>query len=194
MKIYKKLQLPKDSAWDRKTWRRHFHWKLKYFIDGVVNIFRWIPTIYHDRDWDDAFTLRMLQKKIEHQREYIVKHNRHMRVDEDNFWMTVALNLIERELEEFYSLQKYDYMECDIKFIPIEGKSNYEMVSKITKDNLDLYLHKYPSAIHRVMKKYPDRDFSNKETLAFYIGIYNQERCRNLLFEILKRYSNRWWD
>ena len=73
MKTYTKLPLPKDSAWDRKTWRSHVHWRIKYFIDGVSNIIRWIPTLYHDRDWDEYFILRMLQKKIEHQRAYLVK-------------------------------------------------------------------------------------------------------------------------
>jgi hypothetical protein len=194
MKTFNKLQLPKDSAWGRKTWRSYVHWKIKYFIDGIQNIISWMPTLYHDRDWDEAFILRILQKKIEHQRAHLVRENRHTRVDEDNFWMTITLNLIERELEEFYGLQKYDYMEADFKFIPIEGKSSYEMVRKITKNNLDIFLIKYPASIRRVMKKYPHKDFGDKETLAFYVGNYNQEKCRNLLFEILKRYSNRWWD
>ena len=95
MKIYHKLKLPKDSAWGRKTWRSYFHWKIKYFIDGIHNIIRWMPTLYHDRDWDEAFILRILQKKIEHQRAHLVQENRHTSVDNDNFWMTVVLNLIE---------------------------------------------------------------------------------------------------
>jgi hypothetical protein len=40
MKEYKKLVLPKDSAWGRKTWRSYVHWRIKYFLDGVHNIIR----------------------------------------------------------------------------------------------------------------------------------------------------------
>ena len=98
MKTYNKLPLPKDTAWERKTWRKYIHRKIKYLIDGVHNIIRWIPFLFHDRDWDDYYILKMLQKKIEHQRNYLVNSNRHTRIDEDNYWMTVTLNLLEREI------------------------------------------------------------------------------------------------
>lgn len=195
MKTYTKLQLPKDSAWGRKTWRRYVHWKLKYFIDGVSNIIRWIPTLYHDRDWDDYFILKMLQKKIEHQRAHLVQENRHTNIDNDNYWMTVALNLIEREITEFYSLEKYEYMDVVIDFEPCEDRSmNYEMKTKIKEVYLDDYLKKYKSSIRRVMKIHRDKELRDKETLSMFVGIYNQQKNRKLLFTILERYSNRWWD
>jgi len=196
MKTYTKLTVPKDSAWDKKTWRRYVHWRIKEFIDGLINIIRWIPVIYKDRDWDDYYIMKLLQKKIEHQRDYIVKHNRHTRVDEDNFWMTVVLNLIEREHESFYSLEKYDYEKTNIEFVELAtSPGRYEIKETVEIDNLDEYLVKYPASVCRVKKLHPDKDFSSRRSmLAHYVGTHNQERCRNLLFEILKRYSNRWWD
>ena len=195
MKYYQKLKLPKDSSWGKKTWRTYTHWRIKYLIDGIHNIIRWMPTLFHDKDWDDYYVTKMLQKKIEYQREYIVKHNRHTRVDEDNFWMTVVLNLIEREHEEYYALEKYDYTESNIKFIDSETHpGSYEMLDELVWEELDIYLTKYPSAVRKVKQQYPDKDFTDKETLSLYVGIYNQKRNRNLIFEILKRYSNRWWD
>ena len=195
MKTYTKLPLPQDSAWDRKTWRKYTHWRIKYFIDGVSNIFRWIPTLFHDRDWDDAFTLKILQKKIEHQRAHLVASNRHTRVDEDNFWMTVTLNLIERELEEFYNLEQYDYMEMDFKFVPCENREgSYEMKTKMKRDRLDEYFYKYKGAVTRIMRANRHVDFVGKEKLALHVAKYNQERSRRLLFLILKEHSNRWWD
>lgn len=195
MKTYTKLPIPKDSAWDRKTWRRYAPIWFKQFIDGLSNIIRWIPVIYKDKDWDDYYITKILQKKIEHQRAHLVKHNRHTRVDEDNFWMTVVLNLIEREHEEFYALEKSDYIKSNIKFIEVEEKpGSYRMEEEVKWENIDGYLAKYPASVRRVKQQYADADFSNKGRLALYVGKYNQERCRNLLFEILKRYSNRWWD
>ena len=195
MKIYHKLKLPKDTAWERKTWRRYFHWKIKYFIDGIHNIIRWIPFLYHDRDQDDHFTLKLLQKKIEYQREYLVKHNRHTRVDEDNYWMTVVLNLIEREKEEYYNLEHYDYMDVQITFKPSKHRENsYELEQNIKSECLDDYLTKYKGAVRRVIKENHNLSISNKESLAFYVALYNQKRARKLLFNILEKYSNRWWD
>ena len=195
MKIYKKLVLPEDSAWERKTWRRYVHWKIKYFIDGIYNIGRWVPTLYHDRDWDDSFTLKMLQKKIEYQRACLVKSNRYTRVDEDNYWMTVALNLIEREMQEYYNLEQYDYMDVDITFVPsTKHENSYEMERLLKGDSLEVYLTKYKGAVRRVMKINNTVEFADKEKLAFYVSRYNQSRSRKLLFKILDQYSDRWWE
>lgn len=195
MKRYDKLILPEDSSWDRKTWRRHTPIWFNKFVDSVCNLIDWLPVIWKDRHWDDYYITKILQRKIELQRAYLVYHNRHTRVDEDNFWMTVVLNLIEREHEDFYSLEKYDYMDRELKFIDSTTHPGmYEMKKEIKSENLDAYLAKYPLVVRKVKKLYPDKDFTNKDTLALYVGGYNQERNRNLIFEILKRYSARWWD
>jgi hypothetical protein len=195
MKVYKKLQVPNDSAWDRKTWRKHIHWRIKYFIDGVTNIFKWMPTIYKDRNFDDFFILKILQKKIEFQRSYLINSNRHTNIPHDNYWMTVVLNLLEREIQNYYSLEMYDYLDQHIDFELVEGShDSYKMNRILIKENLDDYLNKYPSSIRKVMKKYKDIDLSHKETLALYVSKHNQEKCRNLLFEILKQKSECWWD
>lgn len=156
---------------------------LVVIIEGIKNIIRWVPIIYKDKDWDDYYITKLLQTKIEHQRKYLVEANRHTRIDIDNYWMTVLLNLLEREHEDYYSLEKYDYI--------VFGKS---IMSPPISETLDKYLNKYPGIIRRVMKKYPDRDFSDKDTLSLYVGMMRQEKCRNLIFDIMKRYSKCWWD
>lgn len=192
MKTYTKLVLPEDSAWGRITWRRYVHWRILKVIDGVSNIVRWIPTLYRDRDWDDSYILRLLQKKIEHQREYLVKANRHIRVDEDNFWMTITLNLIERELEEFYSTEYSDYVKEDIVYNP-----DRSIEFKLIEDNSEAYLLQHKAAVRRMIKEnYMDvRDkMKNGKSLAFILALYNQDRCRKLLYKVLERHLARWWD
>jgi hypothetical protein len=180
---YTKLKLPKDTAWERKSWRRFVHWRITYFIDGVRNIIRWVPVLYKDRDWDDYFITKMLQKKIENQRKYLVEHNRHLNIDSNNFWMTVVLNLIEAEHEEYYGCEYMDYYE-----------SESFLSDKLIFDNLDKYINKYPGTKRAVLKEFPETDFSNKIRLALYMGNHRQRKCRNLIFEILKRKSTFWWD
>ncbi len=192
MKHYQKLPIPSTSAWGKKS---IWHWRIREFFTSIKNIVRWIPTIWKDRDWDDFYITKLLQKKIEFQRKYLVKHNRHTNIDRDNFWMTVVLNLIEKEHEEFYSLEKYDYEKSDWVFIPSkEFIDSFEIEINTAWENLDAYLSKYPASIRRVKKQYPEKDFSRKETLALYVGMHNQQRCRNLIFEILKRHLYEWWD
>ena len=195
MKRYTKLPIPLDSAWGRKTWKRYTPIWLIVIIEGIKNIIKWIPIIYKDKDWDDFFITKMIQKKIEFQREYLVKHNRHMDIDRDNKWMTLVLNLIELEHEDYYLLEHHEYEKCNLKFIESESHpGSFEVEKEVEWENLEDYFKKYPNAIRKVKKMYPDRDFEDKDRLAMYLGMYNQKRCRNLIFEILKQKSDMWWD
>jgi hypothetical protein len=195
MKIYTKLPIPKDSAWQRKTWRRYVHWRIKEFIDGFTNIIRWIPTLYKDRDWDDFYITKMLQTKIEFQRKYLVHHNRHLNIDIDNRNMTWILNLIERKHEDYYQLEKYDYEKSEIVFTPILDRPGLNTMDVIVhSEKWDEYLNKYPGATRRVKKLYSDKDLSDKQELTRYVAQYNQERCNKLIWRIMHEKSEQWWD
>lgn len=189
MKHYSKLPIPKDTAWDRKTYKskllRIIHWRIKNLFQGTWNIIRWAPTIYRDKDWDDYYITKLLQKKIEHQRKYLVKANRHTNVAKDNFWMTVVLNLIERKHEEYYGMERYDYIILN----------DDDILGDLLSENLDEYIAKYPAAKRAALKKYTKSSrLDDKETLSLYMGYIRQEKCDNLIYEILKRHSAQWWD
>jgi len=195
MKTYTKLPIPKDTAWERRTWRRYAPIWFKNFIEGITNIIRWIPTLYQDKDWDDFYITKMLQKKIEFQREHLVYYNRHLNIDIDNRNMTWVLNLIERKHQDYYSLEKYDYEDSEITFTPIPDRPGLNELNTIVhSEEWDKYLNKYKGAVRRVKKLYPDRDFSDKRDLTHYIGRYNQERCNKLLWRIMDEKSEQWWD
>ena len=195
MQVYKKLKVPKDSAFSRRTWRTYAPKWLRNVLDGVFNICRWIPLLYRDRDWDDSYTLVMLQKKIEHQRAYLVNANRHTGVSLDNYWMTVVLNLIERELADYYVLEKYAYLDQDFKFTPCEDDPEFfELTTETTRDDLEQYLVNYRGAARRLLAQSTELAGADNDQISFYVGRYNQERCRKLLFKILEQYSSRWWD
>ncbi len=201
MKTYTKLPLPKVSGFEsNRFYRKYVPWKLRKFFSGVKNVFRWMPTIYEDKDWDDYFITKLLQKKIEHQREFLVKNNSYVNVDRDNFWMTVVLNLIEREHEEYYGMEYTDYLDEQMMFSPI-GNDLFEMNSQVSSERLSEYLEKYPSSTRKVAKRlrlsYSNTDelsLADKRSLAFRVASDRQTKCRNLLFEILKVKSSSWWD
>ena len=190
MKQYTKLPIPKDSAWDRPT---YLHWRIRRTVERIVNVVRWLPTIWNDHDWDDYYITKMLQKKIEFQREYLVKHNRHMEIDRDNRYMTLVLNLIEREHEEYYGMEYMDYIDEKMLWEGGTRSIEFETIS----DNSEAFLAKYKGAVRRMKKEnffdINNHEPSNKRT-AVALGIYNQRRCRNLIFEILKTKSHCWWD
>jgi hypothetical protein len=193
MKNYKKLTIPKDSAWSRDTLWRNLHWRIRYFLIGIKNIFRWIPTLYQDRDWDSWHIYTILQKKIECQRQEIINANRHTEIDKDNRDMTIVLNLLERVKEDYYTTEYLDYDETKYDFIPVKDNPNLkEMVKTILSENYDEFLKKYPSSVKKVLKE-KGTDLE-KDVLCHYVARHNQEKARKLLFKLLEQKIERWWD
>lgn len=193
MKNYKKLTIPNDSSWSRDVLWRRLHWRIRYFLTGVKNIFRWIPTLYQDRDWDSWHIYTILQKKIEYQRQEIINANRHTDIDRDNRDMTIVLNLLERVKDDYYGMEHIDYSKTEFDFIPVEGNSNLkEMKMTVLSENYDEFLKKYPSSVRKVLKEKGNN--LEKDVLCLYVARYNQEKARKLLFKLLEQKIERWWD
>jgi hypothetical protein len=192
MKTYKPLIIPEDTAWDRNTLYGKLHWRIRYLIDGIKNIIRWMPTMYHDRDWDQWHIYNVLQKKIEFQRKELINANRHTDINRDNRDMTIVLNLIERVNEDFYGVEYLDYSESKFRFEPIEGDDEYyTMEQDVISENYDEYIKKYQSSVRKVLKEKPDL---NKKDLCFWVARHNEEKAHDLLHRILKERIRHWWD
>jgi hypothetical protein len=193
MKTYKQLPIPKDSDWDRNTLFSKLHWRIRYFLTGCRNLIKWMPTIYHDRDWDGDYILKILQKKIEFQRKKLVSDNRHMNINRDNRDMTLALNLLERVREEHYQLECMDYWNDDISFQDVPNKPDSKSFKiKTTGERFDEYLKKYPSSVRVVIEK--RGVIEDKKTLCLEVSYYNHNKANKLLFRILEERLAFWWD
>jgi hypothetical protein len=193
MKTYKQLPVPKDTAWSRNTLYGKLHWRIRYVITGVKNIFKWMPTIYHDRDWDGDFILKILQKKIEFQRKELVNANRHTDIDRDNRDMTLALNLLERVREDHYRLECTDYWDDDISFEDVPNKPNSKSIKiETTSERFDEYLNKYSSSVRAITKEHGV--IEDKKTLCLRVSYYNHNKANKLLFRVLEEKLSYWWD
>lgn len=193
MRTYKQLPIPKDSVWSRNTLYGKLPWRIRYFFDGVKNIIRWIPTLYHDKDWDGNYILTILQKKIEFQRECLVHNNRHTRIDIDNRDMTLALNLLERVKEDYYQLECIDYWDTKFVLKSVPGDENLKSLEfETTGERFDEYLSKYPSSVRAVTKELGV--IEDKKTLCVRVSYYNHKKANKLLFRLLEERLTYWWD
>jgi hypothetical protein len=194
MKVYKPLIIPEDTAWTRNRWKRFLPIWLKQFIQGVSNIFIWMPTIYNDRNWDYGFIFIMLQKKLELQRAELIGANRHTEISRDNKYLTLCLNLIERIREDYYSIEYTDYQENKHWFEPLADKPGYsEWKSETIWEKYDEYLSKYPRQLKLHLQKNPE-DINDKSRCCIYVAHENQRRCQALLFKIINEQIGHWWD
>lgn len=217
---YKPLILPKNTSWDRKTYNPitllnsylyenyrntsvgRFLMKILDFLNdvgtGVKNLYFWIPTIWKDRNWDYANIYTILERKIFLQRQYIVSNNRHMDVADDNRYMTIVLNLIDKVKNESYLTEYFDYNETTFDFVEIDRKDEnggklYELKTDIISENFDDYLNIYKNSTRIVKNKFKDDD-SDKSVIPHRVGLHNHIKAKRLLHKILEKKMSRWWD
>lgn len=220
MKTYKKLTLPPDSAWNRKSYNPYilldkqiyklkhndyFDWIYDYwdkFIDtpywnfkaGIKNLWRWFPVIWKDRDFDHHYIYEILQKKLEFQRQYLVSHNRCESTEVANKYITICLNLIERMKEQYYEMEYMDYEETEYIWESIKDDGEDKLVKldiRQISENLDDYFLKYKIQYNKFRKKYSKE---TKSYLAHIIARENQLRCNRLFYNILEKQLFTWWD
>ena len=193
MKTYSKLPIPEDTAWDRSTLYGRLHWRIRYFLTGCRNLIKWAPTIFHDRNWDGNYILKILQKKIEFQRKELVNANRHTRIESDNRDMTIVLNLLERVRHEYYQMECMDYWDSEMVFNAVPDKPNLKSIDVVTKsERYNEFLSKYPSSVRAVVKEHGEQDDKNR--LCLMVSYYNHEKANKLLFQILEERLAYWWD
>lgn len=194
MKKYRQLRIPSDSAWNRKPWKKFIHWKIRYFFEGVYNIFRWMPTIYRDRHWDHSFITDLLQKKLEFVQEELVAANRFVGIEAVNKDLTLALNLLERIKTSHYELEMYNYIKKSYDFVPADATGDYlTMEDTILEDHLDEYLSKYKHTAKKLRKKYKLKR-TDTQKLALRVSVYNQQKCERIFWKLIHYKINHWWD
>jgi hypothetical protein len=193
MKQYQLLQIPNDSAWDRKTWRSYAPIWFKHFIDGVSNVIKWIPTIYKNKDWDYRYIYDILEFKLLQQRNYLVKANRHTGIEETNRYITLCLNLIQRIKYDYYGCEYFDYHEIEHNFIPVKDEDLYTLETTTIWENYDVYLSMYPLQVKKLLKEDPELE-EDKHKLCLLVSRENEQRAQSLLFKILDNKINHWWD
>ena len=123
----------------------------------------------------------------------LVNANRHMDIDRDNRFMTLALNLLERVREEHYQLECMDYWDTDLSFNDIPDKPDLKSIEIETKnERFDEYLSKYPSSVRAITKKHGV--IEDKKTLCLRVSYYNHSKANKLLFRVLEERLAQWWD
>lgn len=218
---YKKLNIPDDTAWDRKTYNpyvlldRWVYNKLRHtvfggyvcnvfdninaFVRGVKNLIKWAPTIYKDTNWDYYSIYTILQKKIEFNRNSIVQNNRHTGVDRDNYWMTLSLNLIDLVKNEEYTTEYFDYIKKNYSFDELYDKDEnggnlFELKSEVEYDNTWQYVKKNPSKVRLLSKTVKGFNEMTDEDKSKEISRVKHEQAKRILFNILQNKIEYWWD
>lgn len=175
-------------------------WEIRSVYRSVKNVFRWLPVIWKDRDWDDHFIFEILKTKLKHQAKYIGDRDHHTRAKYDAQRMRLCIRLIEKIQDEFYSGEYMDYHQSDYNWLDVEDKPDCKQLEIIEKsENYDEYFAQHKAAIRKILanKNLQTFELNNdnyKQRLAMNLSHYNEKRAQDLLFNILNRNIRGWWD
>lgn len=164
------------------------------FKIGIRNLIKWFPIIWKDRDWDYHYIYDVLKFKLINQAKYIGNHNIHTAAKRDVEIMNTCVRLIQRCQDDYYDMEYMDYHTTKFNLYD-NGSLNIERI----EEHFDDYFLKYPLQYKRVMSgevngfSRPIEEKSNT-IIAMKIAHENQKRCRRLLFKLLERNIEKWWD
>jgi hypothetical protein len=192
---------PKLNLWDKISlwWRfdgRYYH---KFLKQGVKNIIYWLPIIWKDRHWDHGYIFTILQHKLKAQSKEIGGKDRHTRAQYDSKKMNLCVNLIQKLQDDFYEMEYMDYAKNRHWFEPCnDGTGNSTWESENIWEEYDQYFRKYPNIHRRVLNGEGFAPIKGREDdkhfVAMSIAHMNQDRAHKLLFKILERDVQKWWD
>ena len=176
-------------------------WRFKELKRSVINIWKWLPIIWRDRDWDQFYIYQILEFKLRKQANYISTMDRHTTAQEDSRDMLICANLIAKVKSGSYSSEVLDYYESEFEFLDIEDKPNLtELKINTISENFDSYFKKYPSWYKRTINHIKENpkiytsDHNDKSFVAMVMGDLREEKAKELVFKIISEKINGWWD
>lgn len=178
---------------DGQSFLGWLRWDAKYIPrdiwEGIKNIFKWLPIIWKDRDWDHAYIMYALRFKINNIANYIEKWDRYIGCERDVERMRLCVKLMDKLEEDFYELEYQDYYETVFDFEKNE-RGLSELKGNIVRDDLKDYFKKYPNDYRRVSEEHKVEDIH----AALIIGMNRHKRANRLLFTLIERNIEQWWD
>lgn len=187
------------TTWEKISlwWRfdgKYTHYKV---YNGVKNLIKWFKIVWKDRDYDQSFIFDVLKFKIENTANYTESRKWFVGWENEVSRMRTCVKLIQRIQDDFYNMEHMDFEDRKFTFVPTEDKDEngdcyYSMESEVLRDELEEYFKKYPNTYNKVIKKNGE-DLPN-HLIATQMGRMNHEKAKKLLFNILNKHIEHWWD
>lgn len=177
---------------------------INYVYNSIKNLIRWVPIIWKDRDWDGWYIYTILETKIRYQAKYIGSKDRYVEAKRDTERMMTCVRLIKKVKDEEYAGEYMDYHDSKYHWLDVPDRPDFkELEIEQRNEWFDEYFLKYPLEYKRVLsdKTLQIFDISGdihsgevKQRIAMNISHNLQRRAKKILFKLLERNIDRWWD
>ena len=183
------------NNWYWKVYR-WWKWEAKHFhrdiAQGFRNLWKWFPIVWRDRDWDNHFIFEALKFKLKNTADYFEEKQRFVGWEDEVKYIRICKKLITRIQNDYYQMEYLDEKYLIEKMrIGEDGILKFDTI----KDNLEEYINQYPRTKEKVLSsdKYKTYLHTNNG-IALAIGIERHLKARKLLFKIMERRIEAWWD
>lgn len=170
---------------------RYYH---NDFVKGIKNLWRWFPVVWKDRDWDDHFIWEILMFKIKNQAKYIGMRDIHTRSKRDAQIMMTCVRLMEKVKHEYYHMEYMDYCKDEYKFVDSDIPGCKEMEIIPIEESFDAYFKKRKTSYRKVIKEGGVFGNDTDKHIAMSMSRLQHDRARKILFTLLERNIESWWD
>lgn len=144
---------------------------------GIKNLIKWRKVIYNDRDWDHYYIYKILEKKLEHMENFFSSDDAYSaKASEEAHKLMIAKNLAKRLVNDDYlsnATIEYDkvYSNDDLfTFEPTDNLKFSRLVNAGTKQQHDMF----------------GRCGKHSDIM--------RKQDREMLFDLLKKNIEGWWD
>lgn len=106
--------------------------KIRNLKKGVSNLFRWLPIIWKDRDWDYEYLYEIIHKKLEHMDKYYRSNSTHIEeaiivADEIKEAKDLLANKINAVHTDKIHYDKSDFFKLENKMMSVDKENkNYQ--------------------------------------------------------------------
>jgi hypothetical protein len=189
-----------SNEYNQWYWKlyRWFRWDAKHLhrdiAQGFRNLWKWLPIIWKDRDWDNHFIFEVLKFKIKNTANYTEKKQRFVGWEKEVKYMRICETLIDRIQNEYYQMEYQDYRDLEMNTVPTED-GLYKVVFDVKRDDTSEFIKKYPHALRKAKKDPRFKSyFEGGRNGGLAVSIIRHEKAKKLLFKILEQRIERWWD
>lgn len=196
----------KDIWEDINFWISEIPHKYKNIKNGIRNIFRWIPIIYKDRDFDDGYLLRIEYEKLKMMYNYFKDAD--IVVDEWHIALTIkrAIAVLEIIIEEDEAYNKYlDDNYGNVNLIEESEETDdpniyrYNPQPRVLSVPVKVNIRNAYRFAHLTERFHNNRNESTLEkNLSENYGMFAMElrklKAMYIYYEMRKNYTYEWWD
>ena len=152
----------------------------------IKNVFRWLPIIWKQYDFDYSYSIEVFKFQLEKQAEFL-ESDRAITLSAKNkaSRIRMVLRLMEKVYNEDYALEYTD------EFEKIYGKGSSDVNFVNTKNpNLFSMKKKYELTESEEKIREMDQVYNN----LFLNSIQKQKRAHKLLWDLIEHNIQGWWD